>query len=702
MFRYVAITDKALADIDKQVAAYRPERGGALLGPVGMPVVTRFVFDQQAMTSGSTFQASPNLQARVSRIERAERDLELKGMLHSHPGGMNHPSSGDRVAFADSLRGAPWLGRYIVPIVTCGTVAAEPHEVQLTHGTISVYVSEPRAWDDRVTLKKASVQVLPVARDAAALARVLGGQPAPHGTIDIDGGVYLSAGVAAPGLDVHLLLPAAYPTQAPLLLATVTGKPGQRASRFLAGFGIDAWDSATVWVPLTWDLDVPEESRLLRAVRPRSATGRGRAAGAEGHRRQTADETARAGIRSRLDGVESAGLAACSVLIAGAGSGGSLTAEALARSGVERFTLIDADTVEPENLSRSVYRVPDLGQPKVAALARRLAEINPLIECRTVTSLVQDIPRDQFDELVSGADLVVAATDDLAAQRTLNHFAYARGVPAVFGAVYARAQAGEVAFTVPGVTKCFECTVATGHQEESGSVPQVNYGTGRLHAEPALGADIQHIVTASVKIAIGLLQLGDETTTSSSRALVWDSLVAGRNYLILSTVADYGFFPKVFGDTPGQHAYQSVWLGAAGDPDCPVCGTEPADPARIPDRGPSVSLLRPVAGDGGPPDGTGDASDQPDDSRAAGAEPPASHAVSGTSPGAGGPQASDLELRTTAYPGTRAQARVDGTGLGRVAAPGRGDRLPGARTAQAGRLHRARRLHRRGPGPGRP
>jgi molybdopterin/thiamine biosynthesis adenylyltransferase len=640
MFRYVAVTDGVLADIDRQVAAYRPERGGALLGPVGMPVVTRFVFDEQASTSGSTFQASRHLQARVSRIEQADRDLELKGMLHSHPGGMNYPSSGDRIAFADSLRGAPWLGRYIVPIVTCGTAAAQPHEVQLAHGTISVYVSEPRARDEPVSLKPASVQVLPAARDAAALAGALDGRPMPHGTIEIDGVVYLSAGVAAPGLDVHLLLPATYPTQAPLLLATVTGEPGQSASRFLAGHGIDAQASTTVWVPLTWNLDVPEASRLLSSIEPRPAAGPARAAGAAGHSGPPADETARAGIRSRLDGAESASLAGCSVLIAGAGSGGSLTAEALARSGVERFTLIDADTVEPENLSRSVYRVPDLGQPKVAALARRLAEVNPLIECRTVTSLVQDIPRDQLDELVSGADLVVAATDDLAAQRTLNHFAYARGVPAVFGAVYARAQAGEVAFTVPGVTKCFECTVATGHQEESQSAPRVNYGTGRLHAEPALGADIQHIVTASVKIAIGLLQLGDEATTSSSRALVWDSLVAGRNYLILSTVPGYGFFPKVFGDTPGQHAYQSVWLGAVGDAACPVCGTEPADPARSAERGPSVSRLRPVGEDGGPLNGTREAGDHADGNRAPGAEPPASPAVSGTSPGAVGEQAS--------------------------------------------------------------
>ena len=223
-----------------------------------------------------------------------------------------------------------------------------------------------------------------------------------------------------------------------------------------------------------------------------------------------------------------------------------------------------------------------------------------MVECRVFQSTIQDIPRDQLDAVISGVDLVIAATDDPAAQRTLSHFAYARGIPAVFGAIYARAQAGEVVFTVPTITKCFECTVSTRHTEESQAAATINYGTGRLNAEPALGADIQHVVTTSVKIAIGLLQLADEETTSSSRALVWGALLAGRNYVILSTVPDYGFFPKVFAETPGQYAYQSVWLGAVGDAACPVCGTRRVDPLHISGQGPSVSLLRPTGAGGAP------------------------------------------------------------------------------------------------------
>src|SRR3954470_15587309 len=120
MFRSVVFVDDVLADIERDVAAHQPERGGALLGPVGQPVISRFLPDPQAVTSDITYQPSRALQLAVTQAERSDRNVELKGMLHSHPGGMDHPSSGDRIAIADSLHGAPWLGRFVSPIVTLG------------------------------------------------------------------------------------------------------------------------------------------------------------------------------------------------------------------------------------------------------------------------------------------------------------------------------------------------------------------------------------------------------------------------------------------------------------------------------------------------------------------------------------------------------------------------------------------------------
>ena len=43
----------------------------------------------------------------------------------------------------------------------------------------------------------------------------------------------------------------------------------------------------------------------------------------------------------------------------------------------------------------------------------------------------------------------------------------------------------------------------------------------------------------------------------------------------MSTVPNWDYFPQVFTNTPGQHGYQSVWLGTNRNPECPVCGDNP-------------------------------------------------------------------------------------------------------------------------------
>lgn len=65
--------------------------------------------------------------------------------------------------------------------------------------------------------------------------------------------------------------------------------------------------------------------------------------------------------------------------IIGCGSVGSTVAENLARSGVTKFTLWDFDIVEPHNLANQMFRVKDVGKPKVDALLDILCEINPAI-----------------------------------------------------------------------------------------------------------------------------------------------------------------------------------------------------------------------------------------------------------------------------------------------------------------------------------
>ncbi len=71
-------------------------------------------------------------------------------------------------------------------------------------------------------------------------------------------------------------------------------------------------------------------------------------------------------------------LAAAHVMVVGIGGVGSWTAEALARSGVGRLTLVDLDDVCVTNTNRQAHALADtVGQPKVAVMAARLRAINP-------------------------------------------------------------------------------------------------------------------------------------------------------------------------------------------------------------------------------------------------------------------------------------------------------------------------------------
>jgi hypothetical protein len=64
-------------------------------------------------------------------------------------------------------------------------------------------------------------------------------------------------------------------------------------------------------------------------------------------------------------------------------------------------------------------------------------------------------------------------------------------------------------------------------------------------------------------------------------------------------VADYWFYPEIFGETPGQGAYQAVWLAAESDRACAVCGapSERLDPLDVPLRPPDAAELAALLGE---------------------------------------------------------------------------------------------------------
>ena len=83
-------------------------------------------------------------------------------------------------------------------------------------------------------------------------------------------------------------------------------------------------------------------------------------------------------------GVLSERLQGKKIALVGLGALGSIVAESLARSGVTVLGLWDNDIVEPGNICRSTYQLPDLGKSKVDALKKKILSINPFIKAKEI------------------------------------------------------------------------------------------------------------------------------------------------------------------------------------------------------------------------------------------------------------------------------------------------------------------------------
>jgi hypothetical protein len=283
--------------------------------------------------------------------------------------------------------------------------------------------------------------------------------------------------------------------------------------------------------------------------------------------------------------------------------------ELLVRSGVERLTVIDPDTVEPPNLSRSVYDGDDLGRPKVAALAERLRRINSAVQVDTLESTLAGVGLAKLRRLVGAADVVVGACDDPSAQASLNHLSYELGVPGVFVLLYRAAAGGELVWTLPDAdTACYRCATAVRHSI-AGGPPQTDYTTGRLAGEVALAADIANVTNAAAKATLALAALRralpeEDVPKDGLSDFLLGPALDGKTFVMFANTPGFDFFPRVFQTTPNQHAWQTLWMRVERDPQCAVCGTERvpigSTEVTVPDIRTADALVASAAEDGSP------------------------------------------------------------------------------------------------------
>lgn len=266
------------------------------------------------------------------------------------------------------------------------------------------------------------------------------------------------------------------------------------------------------------------------------------------------------------------------VAIVGVGSVGSQVAESLVRHGVPRLTLVDPDRVEPRNLSRSAYLPRDVGRLKVAALADRLVQIadSPL----TLLAFAQDVRSLLPGTDVVRADVVVLATDDPVAELGVNESCYRAGIPMVSAKLFARAEAAELVWISPQRhSPCLRCVTAGRDARRN---HDLDYGTGRLLAQPALGADITVVVAQAVKTALALLTEracpADDRRTSPLASWLDHLSDAGKVMALTGNVPGWGLFGRLPDGLWGD-PWATVWVRASRLPDCLVCG--PTAPVEV-------------------------------------------------------------------------------------------------------------------------
>ncbi len=147
------------------------------------------------------------------------------------------------------------------------------------------------------------------------------------------------------------------------------------------------------------------------------------------------------------------------VLVVGLGGVGAYAAEMIARSGIGRMTIADADTVSATNINRQLIALHStIGKQKTELMAERLRDINPEIELTIVNRFIKD---DETDALLDSQkfDYVVDAIDTLSPKLALIKGCLDRNIPLV-SSMGAGAKTDPTKMEICDIAKTHHCPLA--------------------------------------------------------------------------------------------------------------------------------------------------------------------------------------------------------------------------------------------------
>ena len=119
------------------------------------------------------------------------------------------------------------------------------------------------------------------------------------------------------------------------------------------------------------------------------------------------------------------------ILIVGVGGVGGYAAEMLARSGIGRLVIIDADNVAESNINRQLIATAStVGEPKVILFAERFHDINPRA---SIEARMEFVTPENVDSLFDGHtyDYVIDAIDTVAPKVALLEHCLLHNIPVI-------------------------------------------------------------------------------------------------------------------------------------------------------------------------------------------------------------------------------------------------------------------------------
>ncbi|MHA2136555.1 MAG: HesA/MoeB/ThiF family protein [Candidatus Hodarchaeales archaeon] len=219
------------------------------------------------------------------------------------------------------------------------------------------------------------------------------------------------------------------------------------------------------------------------------------------------------------------------VAILGMGSGGSLLALYLAKSGIRDLIFIDDDRLEVHNIIRHISDLTQLGRYKTKAVKDYIHNRIPSVKIQTLEQkfiIHTKADADHFLELFSDIDLLIAVSGEHDVNFSVNDFVHTNNLkfPIIYAGTFEGVKGGLMFKVDPRKDDlCYHCVYADSlaypltDGATGGSIPTTNELEKKIVydrsmqeqlAQPGLGLDIDNLTILLAKYSLATLLDGHE------------------------------------------------------------------------------------------------------------------------------------------------------------------------------------------------